>query len=41
MLTPPSESAQAQLAQALLAPQSVAIVGQSNDPARTAGRPLK
>src|SRR5258708_36110539 len=41
MLTPPSESAQARLAQALLAPQSVAIVGQSNDPAKTAGRPLK
>src|SRR5688572_13421688 len=29
------------LAQFLLAPQSVAIVGQSNDPAKTAGRPLK
>ena len=29
------------LRQALLSPQSVAIVGQSNDPAKTAGRPLK
>lgn len=29
------------LAQALLAPQSVAIVGQSNDATKTAGRPLK
>jgi acyl-CoA synthetase (NDP forming) len=29
------------LAQVLLAPQSVAIVGQSNDAAKTAGRPLK
>jgi acyl-CoA synthetase (NDP forming) len=29
------------LAQALFAPQSVAIVGQSNDPTKTAGRPLK
>jgi acyl-CoA synthetase (NDP forming) len=29
------------LRQALLAPQSVAIVGQSNDVAKTAGRPLK
>jgi acyl-CoA synthetase (NDP forming) len=29
------------LAQVLLAPQSVAIVGQSNDPGKTAGRPLK
>jgi len=47
MLTPPNEAetaaalAQAQLAQALLAPRSVAIVGQSNDAAKTAGRPLK
>jgi len=30
-----------QLAQHLLAPQSVAIVGQSNDATKTAGRPLK
>src|SRR5436190_8474698 len=30
-----------ELRQALLSPQSVAIVGQSNDPAKTAGRPLK
>ena len=29
------------LAQILLAPKSVAIVGQSNDPGKTAGRPLK
>src|SRR5437763_6192154 len=29
------------LRQALLAPQSIAIIGQSNDPAKTAGRPLK
>ena len=29
------------LRQALLSPRSVAIVGQSNDPAKTAGRPLK
>jgi acetate---CoA ligase (ADP-forming) len=29
------------LRQALLSPQSVAIVGQSNDPTKTAGRPLK
>src|ERR1700730_12791368 len=29
------------LRQALLSPGSVAIVGQSNDPAKTAGRPLK
>jgi acyl-CoA synthetase (NDP forming) len=47
MLTPPNEAAkantlaQALLAQALLAPRSVAIVGQSNDAAKTAGRPLK
>jgi acyl-CoA synthetase (NDP forming) len=30
-----------QLAQVLLAPQSVAIIGQSNDATKTAGRPLK
>jgi acyl-CoA synthetase (NDP forming) len=42
MLTPPSETkARPDLAQALLAPRSVAIVGQSNDAAKTAGRPLK
>ena len=29
------------LAQVLLAPQSVAIIGQSNDATKTAGRPLK
>jgi acyl-CoA synthetase (NDP forming) len=39
---PPNEAAKAGvLAQALLAPRSVAIVGQSNDAAKTAGRPLK
>src|SRR5579883_3486682 len=45
MLTPPNEKAaplaQAPLAQALLAPRSVAIVGQSDDAGKTAGRPLK
>src|SRR6266849_11204677 len=30
-----------QLAQLLFAPHSVAIVGQSDDPGKTAGRPLK
>jgi acyl-CoA synthetase (NDP forming) len=41
-MTPPGGSTKASgLAQALLAPRSVAIVGQSNDPAKTAGRPLK
>src|SRR5579871_1459938 len=40
MQKPPSESASA-LAQALLAPRSVAIVGQSDDPGKAAGRPLK
>jgi acyl-CoA synthetase (NDP forming) len=39
-MMPPDENAKA-LAQALLAPRSVAIVGQSNDAAKTAGRPLK
>src|SRR5262245_13276819 len=33
--------ATSELRQALLAPRSVAIVGQSNDPGKTAGRPLK
>jgi acyl-CoA synthetase (NDP forming) len=33
--------AQVSLAQALLAPQSAAIIGQSNDATKTAGRPLK
>jgi acyl-CoA synthetase (NDP forming) len=42
MLTPPNETAKTSaLAQALLAPRSVAIVGQSNDAGKTAGRPLK
>jgi acyl-CoA synthetase (NDP forming) len=40
MQKPPSESAGA-LARALFAPSCVAIVGQSDDPAKTAGRPLK
>jgi acyl-CoA synthetase (NDP forming) len=35
------ESARGRLAQHLLTPQSVAIVGQSNDASKTAGRPLK
>jgi acyl-CoA synthetase (NDP forming) len=39
MLTPRSEKAP--LAQALLAPRSVAIIGQSDDAAKTAGRPLR
>jgi acyl-CoA synthetase (NDP forming) len=40
MLTPPSKPERT-LAQALLSPRSAAIVGQSNDPGKTAGRPLK
>ncbi len=40
MLTPPSSRAR-DLAEVLLAPRSVAIVGQSGDAAKTAGRPLK
>jgi acyl-CoA synthetase (NDP forming) len=36
-----SKTAALNLRQALLSPQSVAIVGQSNDAAKTAGRPLK
>ncbi|HEY4403261.1 MAG TPA: acetate--CoA ligase family protein [Xanthobacteraceae bacterium] len=45
-MTAPVESAQATLAQAplaqaLFAPRCVAIVGQSNDAGKTAGRPLK
>src|SRR3977135_3617304 len=36
-----SPGAMLTLRQALLSPRSVAIVGQSNDPAKTAGRPLK
>jgi acyl-CoA synthetase (NDP forming) len=35
------KAATSNLRQALLSPRSVAIVGQSNDPAKTAGRPLK
>src|SRR5579871_5313371 len=41
MLTPPNEMAPATLAQSLLAPRSIAIVGQSDDAGKTAGRPLK
>ncbi|HYX90192.1 MAG TPA: CoA-binding protein, partial [Myxococcaceae bacterium] len=42
MLTPPTEDSPAgTLARALLAPRSVAIIGQSDDPAKTAGRPLR
>src|SRR5215510_6960276 len=37
---PPKESYE-MLQQALLSPRSVAVVGQSNDPGKTAGRPLK
>jgi acyl-CoA synthetase (NDP forming) len=37
----PSDSKAIGLAQALLAPRSIAIVGQSNDAGKTAGRPLK
>ena len=39
MLTTPNANRDA-LRQALLAPHSVAIIGQSNDVAKTAGRPL-
>src|SRR4051812_14494998 len=35
------EAASSELRQALFAPRSVAIVGQSNDASKTAGRPLK
>jgi acyl-CoA synthetase (NDP forming) len=41
MLTPPNETKAGGLAQVLLAPRSVAIVGQSNDAGKTTGRPLK
>ncbi len=43
MLTPPNNIRRrlARCAQALLAPRCVAIVGQSDDAAKTAGRPLK
>src|SRR5580704_14413095 len=41
-MTPPDETAEAGApAQSRLAPRSVAIVGQSNDAGKTAGRPLK
>src|SRR5258707_2891068 len=41
-MSPPDETVKAgALTQSLLAPRSVAIVGQSNDAAKTAGRPLK
>jgi len=44
MQKPPSDSAgtlASALGQPLLAPRSIAIVGQSDDPGKTAGRPLK
>src|SRR5260370_5058623 len=41
MLTPPNETKAGGLAQVLLAPRSVAIVGQSNDAGNPTGRPLK
>ncbi len=37
----PRETASPDLRQALFAPRSVAIIGQSNDATKTAGRPLK
>ena len=39
--TPTGAAANADLRQSLFAPRSVAIVGQSDDPSKTAGRPLK
>jgi len=42
MPTPPSDKATARLlGNALLAPRAVALIGQSNDADKTAGRPLK
>src|ERR1700752_2896889 len=42
MVTPPNEAeTERTLARALLTPRSVAIIGQSNDAGKTAGRPLK
>jgi acyl-CoA synthetase (NDP forming) len=41
MLTPPNKTETDALAPALLTPRCVAIVGQSDDAAKTAGRPLK
>jgi hypothetical protein len=40
-LSPHAGRGKKELARVLLAPKSVAIVGQSNDAAKTAGRPLK
>src|SRR5262250_3115803 len=36
-----SREADESLRQALFSPRSVAVIGQSNDPGKTAGRPLK
>src|SRR5262249_59979985 len=38
---PPSGGGEERLRQALFSPRSVAVIGQSNDPGKTAGRPLK
>jgi acyl-CoA synthetase (NDP forming) len=38
---PPSGGGEERLRQALFSPRSVALIGQSNDPGKTAGRPLK
>src|SRR5262249_11752691 len=38
---PSAESAERRLPDALFAPRSVALIGQSNDAGKTAGRPLK
>jgi acetate---CoA ligase (ADP-forming) len=38
---PPAGGGDERLRQALFYPQSVALIGQSNDPGKTAGRPLK
>src|SRR5262249_43490025 len=38
---PPAGGGETSLRQALFFPRSVALIGQSNDPSKTAGRPLK
>src|SRR5260370_22334161 len=38
---PPPGEGEERLRQALFSPRSVALIGQSNDPGKTAGRPLK
>jgi predicted CoA-binding protein len=38
---PPAGGGEKSLRQLLLSPRSVALIGQSNDPGKTAGRPLK